>query len=111
MTSRELLLKGGDSGKVLIPGNAAESLFHIATTWEDEDYEMPPKETDRLSSEQQDQIRDWINAGAPWPDAKRVGELRDRYAEGETVKTSGGLGVDWTNRRYESEKLDRKSVV
>ena len=105
MTSRELLLKGGDSGKVLIPGNAAESLFHIATTWEDEDYEMPPKETDRLSSEQQDQIRDWINAGAPWPDAKRVGELRDRYAEGETVKTSGGLGVDWTNRRYESEKL------
>ena len=33
MTSRELLLKGGDSGIVLIPGNAAESLFHIATTW------------------------------------------------------------------------------
>ena len=39
MTSRELLLKGGDSGIVLIPGNAAESLFHIATTWEDEDYD------------------------------------------------------------------------
>ena len=105
MTSRELLLKGGESGTVLVPGNAAESLFHIATTWEDEDYEMPPKEADRLSNEQQDKIRDWINAGAPWPDAKRIRELRDRYAEGETVKTSGGLGADWTNRRYEAEKL------
>ena len=105
MTSRELLLKGGDSGVVLIPGNAAESLFHIATTWEDEDYEMPPKEADRLTSEQQDQIRDWINAGAPWLDAGRVRELRDRFAEGEIVETSGGLGEDWTNRRYEPEKL------
>ena len=105
MTSRELLLKGGDSGVVLIPGNAAESLFHIATTWEDEDYEMPPKEADRLSSEQQDQIRDWINAGAPWLDARRIRELRDRFAEGEVVETSGGLGEDWTNRRYEPEKL------
>ena len=105
MTSRELLLKGGDSGVVLIPGNAAESLFHIATTWEDEDYEMPPKEADRLSSEQQDQIRDWINAGAPWLDAGRIRELRDRFAEGEIVETSGGLGEDWTNRRYEPEKL------
>ena len=105
MTSRELLLKGGDSGIVLIPGNAAESLFHIATTWEDEDYEMPPKEADRLTSEQQDQIRDWINAGAPWLDAGRVRELRDRFAKGEIVETSGGLGEDWTNRRYEPEKL------
>ena len=105
MTSRESLLKGGDSGVVLIPGNAAESLFHIATTWEDEDYEMPPKEADRLSSEQQDQIRDWINAGAPWLDAGRIRELRDRFAEGEIVETSGGLGEDWTSRRYEPEKL------
>ena len=105
MTSRELLLKGGDSGVVLIPGNAEESLFHIATTWEDEGYEMPPKEADRLSSEQQDQIRDWINAGAPWLDARRIRELRDRFAEGEIVETSGGLGEDWTNRRYEPEKL------
>lgn len=105
MTSRELLLKGGDSGVVLIPGNAAESLFHIATTWENEDYEMPPKEADRLTSEQQDHIRDWINAGAPWLDAGRIRELRDRFAAGEIVETSGGLGEDWTNRRYEPEKL------
>ena len=105
MTSRELLLKGGDSGVVLIPGNAAESLFHIATTWENEDYEMPPKEADRLTSEQQGKIRDWINAGAPWPDARKIRKLRDRFAEGELVETSGGLGEDWTNRRYDPEKL------
>mgnify|MGYP002526220338 FL=1 len=85
MSTRKLLLKGGESGEVLIPGNAKESLLYIATTWEDEDYEMPPKEADRLSEEQQWKIRDWINAGAPWPNAKRVRELQN--------------------------KLDRKSVV
>ncbi|MFP6881417.1 MAG: PSD1 and planctomycete cytochrome C domain-containing protein [Roseibacillus sp.] len=105
MSTRKLLLKGGESGEVLIPGNAKESLLYIATTWEDEDYEMPPKEADRLSEEHQWKIREWINAGAPWPNAKRVRELQNKFAEGEIVKTSGGLGDDWTNRRYKPEKL------
>jgi mono/diheme cytochrome c family protein len=105
LTSREKVLAGGDSGEVLVPGDAAGSLLYIATTWEDEDYEMPPKEADRLSDDQQWKVRDWINAGAPWPDDERVAALREKFATGEVVKTSGGLGHDWTNRRYESGKL------
>ncbi|NNC90399.1 MAG: DUF1553 domain-containing protein [Akkermansiaceae bacterium] len=105
MSTRELLLKGGDSGEVVIPGNAAESLLYIATTWEDEDYEMPPKEADRLTEDQQEKIRDWINAGAPWPGDQRVRELRNQFAEGEIVKHSGGLDAGWTNRRYDPEHL------
>jgi mono/diheme cytochrome c family protein len=105
LSSRETILNGGESGEVLIPGEARKSLLYLATTWEDEDYEMPPKEADRLSKAQQWKIRDWINAGAAWPDEKRVAQLRNEFATGEIVKTSGGLGDDWTNRRYETKKL------
>ena len=32
--------------------------------------EMPPKENDRLTKQETEYIRQWIAAGAPWPDAK-----------------------------------------
>ena len=38
-----------------------------AIRWEDPDYEMPPKENDRLTEEQVWILRDWINEGAHWP--------------------------------------------
>jgi len=105
MSSQETILAGGDSGEVLIPGNASESLLYIATTWADPDYEMPPKEADRLSEAQQGHLRDWINAGAPWVEDSRVEAIRDEFAEGEQVATSKALTDDWQNRRYETEKL------
>lgn len=106
LTSREDMLLGGDSIQAtLIPGDAEKSLMYIATTWSDADYEMPPKEADRLTEEQTWQIRDWINAGAPWPDEETQLAILDKYAEGVIVSTSGGLDDDWTNRRYEKENI------
>ena len=52
-----------------------------AIRWEDPDYEMPPKENDRLTEEQIWSIRDWIREGAPWPDDDRVAAIRDEHAE------------------------------
>ena len=106
LTSREDMLLGGESSdEVLMPGNAAGSLMYIATTWTDEDYEMPPKEADRLTEEQTWLIRDWIDAGAPWVSEEDIGVIEERYAEGVVVQTSGGLDDDWTYRRYEEEDL------
>ena len=107
MRSRESILKGGESfeGAVLIPGKGKQSFLYIATTRSEEGYEMPPKEAERLTQEQQWWIRDWINKGAPWLDETRVAEIQNRYAEGVTVETSGGLSDDWTNRRYKPEHL------
>ena len=79
--------------------------MYIATTWTDEDYEMPPKEADRLTEEQTWLIRDWIDAGAPWVSDEDIGVIEERYAEGVVVQTSGGLDDDWTYRRYEEEDL------
>ncbi|MGI9239439.1 MAG: PSD1 and planctomycete cytochrome C domain-containing protein, partial [Verrucomicrobiales bacterium] len=105
LTSLETLLAGGDSGEVLIPGSAAQSPLYLATTREDPEFEMPPKESDRLDDEQLSSLRDWIDSGAPWPSAERVAALREQFAEGEIVPTSGGLGEEWTNRRYDAKHL------
>ncbi|MCG8599417.1 MAG: PSD1 and planctomycete cytochrome C domain-containing protein [Verrucomicrobiales bacterium] len=107
MRTRESILKGGDyfAEDVLVPGEGEKSFLYLTTTRKEEDYEMPPKEADQLSEEQQWWIRDWINLGAPWPDDERVALIQKKYAEGEQVATSKALSDDWQNRRYESGKL------
>ena len=106
MTSREDMLLGGESSDdVLIPGDGNGSLMYTATTWEIEDYEMPPKEADKLTEEQTWLIRDWIDAGAPWPSEEDQAIIKEKYAEGVIVQTSGGLDDDWTYRRYKEEDL------
>lgn len=107
MRSREAMLKGGESfeDEVVIPGKGEQSFLYVVTTRTEEGFEMPPKEAERLTQEQQWWIRDWISEGAPWPDETRVAEIQGKYAEGVIVETSGGLSDDWTNRRYKPEHL------
>ena len=107
MRSRESMLRGGESfaGRVLIPGQGEASLLYRVVSRVEEGFEMPPKLADRLSKEQTLWIRDWIKAGAPWPDDERVSLIQTRYAEGEQVTTSKALSDDWQNRRYEPAKL------
>ena len=113
MRTRAGLLKGGESEEpALIPGKAMASPLYLAVTraHEDDWSAMPPKENDKLSAEQIGYIKEWITAGAPWPDAKRVvAILKEADPWGETdgvmVKTSGGLDAGWTNRKYDPPKL------
>ena len=107
MLSRESTLKGGEyfGKEVLIPGKGEDSFLYLTTTRTEEDYEMPPKEADKLTEQQTWWIRDWINAGAPWPDDERVAMIQEKFAEGEQVVTSKALTDDWQNRRYKPEHL------
>ena len=112
LTTREGLLKGGETeDDVLVPFNPGKSLIMTAIQWKDEDYEMPPKENDRLTDEQIECIRRWIEFGAPWPDpATQNRYLQEERSipvteEGILVKTSGGLSEEWTYRRYKPEDV------
>lgn len=110
LATREGLLRGGESGAAaLVPGDAPASLLYTAVAGLSSDYRMPPKENDRLTEEQAWWLRDWINAGAPWPDDQRAAALQQAFASQDTagvaVRTSGGLSDDWTHRRYRSEDL------
>jgi mono/diheme cytochrome c family protein len=107
LRSRDALLVGGESFEkdVVIVGDGQHSMLYVTTTRKEEGYEMPPKEADQLSEKQQWWIRDWINAGAPWPDDERVKLIQQKYAEGEQVLVSRALSNEWQHRRYEANKL------
>ena len=63
LTSLEELLKGGESGPAIVPGNADESLLLEALKYDS--LEMPPD--GRLNRNLISGIEKWIAAGAPWP--------------------------------------------
>ncbi|WP_235034160.1 DUF1553 domain-containing protein [Roseiconus lacunae] len=110
MLTREALIKGGESEEVsLTAGHADESVLFQAIRWEG--YEMPPKENDRLTEVQIEQVRQWIEAGAPWPDAATQQAIQaDEWAvteneDGVIVASSGGQSSDWTYRRYRADDI------
>ena len=57
------LLKGGESGKALVPGKPDESLLVEAINWES--FEMPP--SGKLPAEEIALLTKWIADGAFWP--------------------------------------------
>ncbi|QTN34428.1 DUF1553 domain-containing protein [Akkermansiaceae bacterium] len=64
---RDLALKGGDSGKAIVPGDAGASLILERITHSDPDEVMPPPDKKkRLKPEQVALIRQWIDEGAEW---------------------------------------------
>ena len=65
----EAVLKGGEDGKVVVPGNSAESMLvhNIAHAGDPEAYMPPPKNKANippLTKEQIGLIRAWIDQGA-----------------------------------------------
>ena len=64
---RENALRGGNSGKIWLPGRSGESEIVRRITASNPDLRMPPKE-ESLSAEQIAAIRQWIDQGARWPD-------------------------------------------
>ena len=71
-------LKGGDDGKVILPGKSAESrLVHLVAGLE-ADKLMPPK-GERLTAHQVGLLRAWIDQGAPWPDDGQVKRVRSEH--------------------------------
>ena len=65
MDTRDLALKGGDSGPAIIPGKSAESrLIHLVASLSPED--IMPQKGARLTPEQVGLLRAWIDQGLPW---------------------------------------------
>jgi hypothetical protein len=67
LDSREAMLKGGDTGPAITPGDPEKSLLVEAIRWKNSDMQMPPKKA--LAPQQIADIEAWVKAGAPWPQA------------------------------------------
>lgn len=63
---RGAALRGG-TFPVIAPGNSAGSRWYLKLTGTQFGQQMPP--TGRLSDEQIDSIKRWLDEGADWPDA------------------------------------------
>ena len=75
LDSREAVLKGGDSGPAVDPGNPDESLLIEAVNYLG-DTQMPPK--GKLEDEKINDLKEWIQRGAPWPKEKPKGATPSR---------------------------------
>ena len=69
LDSREALLRGGDSGAAVLPGDPAESLLLRAVRQVDDDLRMP--KGGQLTPRQVAALARWIEMGAPFPAATR----------------------------------------
>ncbi|NOT60527.1 MAG: DUF1549 domain-containing protein, partial [Acidobacteria bacterium] len=67
LRSREAALKGGTRGASLVPAKSSESLLIKVLAGNDE-LKMPPGKKS-LTADEIKLLRDWIDAGAAWPEA------------------------------------------
>src|SRR5438094_3215194 len=66
LDARSLMMEGGDSGPVIVPGNPKASLLIQAIHYPEDGPKMPPK--GKLSATEIALLTEWIQQGAPWPE-------------------------------------------
>jgi Protein of unknown function (DUF1553)/Protein of unknown function (DUF1549)/Planctomycete cytochrome C/Concanavalin A-like lectin/glucanases superfamily len=64
LDSREGLLRGGETGPAVVPGDAEKSLLIKAVRHVDEDLQMPPKK--KLADADIATLAEWVKLGAPY---------------------------------------------
>jgi mono/diheme cytochrome c family protein len=77
LDTRELMLKGGDSGTpAIVPGHAADSNL-IDLVSETDPTVVMPKKGSHLKPEQIEVLRNWIDQGAVWPAGVDPGRFKE----------------------------------
>ncbi|MBL8825046.1 MAG: DUF1553 domain-containing protein [Planctomycetia bacterium] len=69
LDQRDAALQGGDLGKAIVPGQSDRSSLYRYVAGLEPDMIMPPKGA-RLSKDELQRIRQWIDQGAAWPEDK-----------------------------------------
>jgi hypothetical protein len=82
LDTRDGLRKGGQSGKVIVPGNPDESPLIEAVRYEG--LEMPPRE--KLPDELIDELVQWVEMGAPDPRSGKAARARNKIDLAEAKK-------------------------
>ena len=87
LNSRETILKGGDTGPAVIPGEPGKSLLMKAIGYAEPELRMPPR--GKLNDQQVADVAEWIKLGAlglptpgPSPLSKRISISRNAAATG-----------------------------
>ncbi|SVC42498.1 uncharacterized protein METZ01_LOCUS295352, partial [marine metagenome] len=62
------LLEGSEYGKVVVPGKPEKSTLYTTTILPPDDDDIMPPKGEPLTSDQADVLKEWIAAGAKWPE-------------------------------------------
>ncbi len=83
LDSKHSINQGGKSKlPAIVPGNVEDSeLMYRMLLPRDDDDVMPPEEKDPVSAEDIDTVRQWIEAGAYWPDESELSSAPGEYVE------------------------------
>lgn len=84
LDTRAGMLKGGESGPSLVPGQPDESRLIQAVRYKDEKTAMPPKK--KLADAQIADLEAWVRLGSPWPEQSVA-----------PAAVEGKKGYDWKN--------------
>lgn len=86
------LLKGGNSGPGVVPGDPDNSVLIARVTHPNDDRTMPPD--NRLEEIQIEDLKQWIREGAVWPSLELPADADQTYEEG-VVPNEYLLGSHW----------------
>ena len=73
LDTRQAVLRGGESGPAVVPGQPEKSLLIRAVRHVDDDLKMP--QNGRLTERQIQHLVRWVKMGAPFPETKPTGKL------------------------------------
>jgi hypothetical protein len=100
LDSRASVLRGGDTGKAVVPGDTQASLLLEAVGYENLDLQMPP--SGRLSDAQIASLEKWISMGAPDP--------RDEIVAGGENRSASGMSVEAGRDFWSFRTLSKPAV-
>lgn len=86
LETRSLMLQGGESGEVIVPGEADKSLLVERITSEEGDRMPPPEEGGALKAEEIALIRTWIDQGAQSLQEQAPSDPREHWAFKQPVR-------------------------
>jgi hypothetical protein len=82
---KDAALRGGDSGRAIVPGNSAASPF-VQRVLSNDKAERMPANGDPLTATQVKVLQAWIDQGAAWPDVKEVDDPRKTHWSFQPVR-------------------------
>tara|TARA_R110000868_G_scaffold266401_2_gene525530 strand:- start:11394 stop:13964 length:2571 start_codon:yes stop_codon:yes gene_type:complete len=118
LDSKAFTFAGGESGPVIIPGNADKSELVRRIKLPKDHKEAMPSKGKVLSDDEIALITFWVNKGAPWPDAAeevsvfRVAELAPRRPNLPAQRKGLTQAIDiWVDEYFEKQKIAWKEPV
>ncbi|MBN8856761.1 MAG: DUF1549 domain-containing protein, partial [Sphingobacteriales bacterium] len=117
LDTREFIMKGGEHGEVLVPGDPkASEMIHRVSLPRSDKKAMPSKGKG-LTKEEIAILEYWIKKGAPWPSGElkslyRVAELAPRMPEIPSATKDLTSPIDlFVNEYFRKNKIEWKTPV